>query len=311
MAIKKKQRIPEIDYIHGLSVRYEIIRPRDGGAPQKWMVFNNRKDFETYFMSEEGVVPELHDDWRTAPEGGWVEADDGGVCQIIKRSSMKHPKDNGKRKIAPHGCVRTVVGTFSTNKHYAMDTDFSAHMNRYQFTNNPISANYNLSLKHRKHLTRKEKIFVANLMMYLHQGNGREESMIMAVNDAGFSQRDLRGALEKANLLIQQDRIMKLISEQIKDTAEELGITIKFVLQGVKDLAENARREDVRLSALTKAGAYLGMDKVEEEMQPGMQLQEGFQGFGKDRALGEPEEAEVLDVQNMEDEFSQIGGKDE
>ena len=34
------------------------------------------------------------DNWRTADEGDWVIADDGGVLQLLKVSrSIKHPND--------------------------------------------------------------------------------------------------------------------------------------------------------------------------------------------------------------------------
>ena len=77
---------------------------------------------------------------------------------------------------------------------------------------------------------------------------------------------------------------MKLISEQMTDAAEELGITVKAVMKDVWEMGhgdENgegkARREDVRLSALKQSGVYAGMEKPELNDQA--QIDSGYSGF--------------------------------
>ena len=51
-------------------------------------------------------------DWRDADEDDWVEADDGGVIQLLKVSKhVNHPNDRKNYKFAK-GWVRTVVGSF-------------------------------------------------------------------------------------------------------------------------------------------------------------------------------------------------------
>jgi len=310
MGMTTKPRTVLIEREYGLEVRYQIIKPRGGGAHQKHLVFDSREQFERYFMERDGIVPELEQNWRVSNEGDWVLADDGGVCQIIKRGDLKHGKDTAKKKASPHGYRRTVVGTFNSARHYSMDTDFTKHVSRYTFTNNPQAYSYMHQMKNRDYLTKKERKFVANLMMFLQQGNGRQESMIMAVKEAGYTARDLHSTLEKANLLIQQDRIMKLISEQMTDAAEELGITVKAVMKDVWEMGhgdENgegkARREDVRLSALKQSGMYAGIERP-EILEQGS-LDTGYSGF-EPAKITEGKETPDLGADALEAEFTEF-----
>jgi hypothetical protein len=315
MGMTTKPRKVEIERIYGLEIRFQIIKPRGGGAHQKHFVFDSRQQFELYFMTKDGVIPKLVTNWRVSNEGDWVLADDGGICQIIKRGDLKHGKDTAKKKVSPNGYRRTVVGTFNSSKHYGMDTDFTKHVSRYTFTNNPQAYSYMHQMKNRDYLTKKERKFVANLMMFLQQGNGRQESMIMAVKEAGYNARDIHSTLEKANLLIQQDRIMKLISEQMTDAAEELGITVKAVMKDVWEMGhgdENgegkARREDVRLSALKQSGVYAGMEKPELNDQA--QIDSGYSGFEPAKIV-DGKDTPNLGADALEAEFAQIQNGDE
>ena len=45
-------------------------------------VFDDRPEFEEWMRLNRGEVPPIAEDWRTAKEGDWVEADDGGIVQI-------------------------------------------------------------------------------------------------------------------------------------------------------------------------------------------------------------------------------------
>ena len=97
----------------------------------KHYVFKNREEFEEYFKSEHGAVPELNIDWRTAKQRDWVLADDGGVVQILKQGDLPHPHDRPNWK-ENNGYVRTVVGSFIQSDKHLMDTDFSKHLDRYR-----------------------------------------------------------------------------------------------------------------------------------------------------------------------------------
>ena len=71
--------------------------------------------------------------WKDAKEGDWVEADDGGIVQLLKVGGITHPNDRKNYKHSKGWC-RTIVGTFLINEKTKMDTDFSSHKNRYTFS---------------------------------------------------------------------------------------------------------------------------------------------------------------------------------
>ena len=58
----------------------------------KHYVFDDIQDFESFFTDKD-KRPNISFDWRTADEGDWVLADDGGVIQLLKKSNIKHPND--------------------------------------------------------------------------------------------------------------------------------------------------------------------------------------------------------------------------
>ena len=298
-----RKKAVEIEREYGLEVRFQVIRPRGGGSERKYRVFDSKVQFERFFMAKDGICPPLVADWKLGEEGDWVVADDGGVVQIIKRGTLKHPRDKYRnKKVSPRGYARTVVGTFNTNGHYKMDTDFEKHPSRYSFTTNKHASNPTYAIRNRVHLTKRERLFVANLMMFLQQGNGRLESMVFAVKEAGYAASSIHVALERANLLLQQSRIMKLVSEQMVDAAEEIGLTVKFVMEGVVDLATNARREDVRLSALKQAGQYIRMEAPELDL--GNQLESGYSGFSGSKQLAGGKSNGESDIDDLESEFA-------
>ena len=69
-------------------------------------------DLDEYYSHYGKQAPEPSTDWKTSSQGDWVEADDGGIVQLLKVSNnIKHPNDR-KNYTNSKGWVRTVVGTF-------------------------------------------------------------------------------------------------------------------------------------------------------------------------------------------------------
>ena len=108
-------------------MKYQLINSK------KHYVFESRDEFENYFLSKMIPVPRLVENWKEGREQDWVVSDDGGIVQLLKVSSISHPNDRKNYKYSKGWC-RTVVGTFLMNSVSKMDTDFSAHKNRYTFS---------------------------------------------------------------------------------------------------------------------------------------------------------------------------------
>ena len=82
----------------------------------------------------------------------------------------------------------------------------------------------------------------------------------------------------RAGELIKTERVQTAMKEELKPVLKELGIDDRSVLQGIKDSAESAEKEDVRLRALFKLSDILDL---EDKSQTKVTQVTGalFQGF--------------------------------
>lgn len=232
---------------YGVEYKYNTIK----GI--KHIVFNNKADFERYFINRYNSVPKLSPDWRKAQVGDWVEADDGGVCEILRNSK---------------GFIRTIVGTFPPNKNYKMDTDFNIRESCYVLNANSVTNRYK-NITRRKYLTPKEVLFA----IFLLTGNDIEFSYCMAFGYVG------KYAKKYGYLLARQERIRKYMNEKAIDAAKRQGVDEEWIIKSIKAIAdskETAVRD--KLNAITKLGEYIGMDD-KEKAQPENPLLAGISFF--------------------------------
>ena len=159
----------------------------------------------------------VHPDWKIADEDDWVYSDDDRIIQLLKvAKQVNHPNDRKNYKYSKGWC-RTVVGTFLMNSVSKMDTDFSAHKNRYTFSKT-IGKKGNV--RKRKNPTKKEKLFTTSIVA----GHGP----VKAYMDA-FGEQNDKSAKRKAVILLKQERIVKEIERSVMDVAKENGAdAIKF-----------------------------------------------------------------------------------
>jgi len=185
--------------------------------------------------------------WKDNPqEGDWVEADDGGIVQILKRGEIKHPND--RRNYSAHrGYVRTVVGTFLINDKSYMDTDFSQHPNRYTFSKTLKNANANF--KKRKQITKKERLFATEVIV------GKDA--IKAVQNV-YGEEDFNKARKKALVLLKQERVMKEVEKGALDVAKGLGIDHEYVLRRLKMLADEGEDDNIILQSTKELAKIIG-----------------------------------------------------
>jgi hypothetical protein len=254
-------------------------------------VFVTQKDFEDYFTFKEHSIPVLLKNWRLGEVGDWVLADDGGVAQILAHGKLRHDVDK-ERYWARRGYVRTVVGVFIANDDKTMDTKFENHANPYNFSYTRVSSGDRI--KQRERPTMQETKFAIGVAT----GKDPVEIYMKIYGSA------LRSTAErKALLLLNQERIMNIVKDVVSETAGRLGITVDYVLQMTKDLAEKANRDDVRLMAVNKLGQYIGVEKTaaEErmrEIEANRNKQIGAGGSIRELSAGQLERP--LTIQNAE-----------
>jgi len=213
-------------------------------------------------------------DWRDADENDWVEADDGGVIQLLKVAKhVNHPNDRKNYKFAK-GWVRTVVGSFLNRPNTHMDTDFSSHPNRYTFSK--TIRNPSKRVKERKKITRKEREFATNVVV----GMGAVDAYKKAYTEMSNS-----SARKKATILLKQERVMSEIEKGVLDVAKSLGIDHEYILSKLKHLADYSEDDNIILQSSKELGKIVGTSgatiKQREVGLLGM-----FQGFSGEELEG-------------------------
>lgn len=203
------------------------------------------KDLDEYKMDGNDTIFVVH--WKEGKEGDWVEADDGGIVQLLKVSdNIKHPNDRPNYKHSK-GYVRTVVGTFLKNDKTKMDTDFSEHPNRYTFSKK--IKNTNNRVRERENPTNKEKIFATNVAV----GTDAVKAYMEA-----FNEDEEEKARKKAVILLKQRRVMEEIEKNVKDVAKSLGVNHEYILRSLKQLADFSDDPNISLQSLKELGKAIG-----------------------------------------------------
>ena len=208
---------------------------------KKHYIYNHISEF---YNDHSDVTP--IEDWRDGKEGDWVWSDDKRIIQLLRVRGISHPNDRKNYKYAK-GYVRTVVGTFLSNKKTLMDTDFSKHPNRYTFSK--TIKNTNKRIRDRKNVTNKEKMFATNVSV----GMGVVKSYMDA-----YEEESPGKAKKKAAVLLKQERIMKEVEKGVQDIAKSLGINHEYVLNNLKTLAETSVDENIALQSLKELGKAIG-----------------------------------------------------
>ena len=210
-------------------------------------VFENSNEFRTYFQSlyNTNIDNVKLKEWRKADELDWCIADDGGIVQILKRGSIKHPNDRPNYSYAD-GYVRTVVGTFLVNDKTAMDTDFSKHNNRYTFSK---TIGNKKNINSRKKPTNKERIFAASIVA----GQDAVESYMKT-----YDETDKLRARKKAVVLLKQERIMQEVEKGVQDVAKALGLDHEYVLSKLMHLADYSDDDNIVLQSSKELGKIIG-----------------------------------------------------
>ena len=213
-------------------------------------------------------------DWRDDDEEDWVEADDGGVIQLLKVSKhVNHPNDRKNYKFAK-GWVRTVVGSFLNRPNTQMDTDFSSHPNRYTFSK--TIRNPSKRVKERKKITRKEREFATNVVV----GMGAVDAYKKAYTEMSNS-----SARKKATILLKQERVMSEIEKGVLDVAKSLGIDHEYILSKLKHLADYSEDDNIILQSSKELGKIVGTSGATIKQRE-VGLLGVFQGFSGDEIEG-------------------------
>jgi len=215
---------------------------------KKHYIFDTKKEFETHFMVEDGIVPKFIEDWRKSEIGDWVLSDDDRIIQILGKKIYKVKNSNRLQTF-----IRTVVGTFVTQSS-KMDTDLTTRVypqGRYQI--GKTHANWRTKHKYRTNLSGHEK----RLIKRLFDG----EDPVKAYYEE-YNSKLLHIAEKKLKNLLKQPRIIgAIMGKSPSELAEDLGIGIKDQLLKYKELLEKTEDDKIKLEILEKLGEVVDINE--------------------------------------------------
>ena len=178
-------------------------------------------------------------DWRNGRVGNWVTSNDNCVVQILRRGKMSDHKGTNYY-------VGTCTGTFICKKNAEMDTQPRNNIYSFGGQDDPYQA-----VQNRSKLNANESMFV----QYIVGGMSPEDAYLKA-----FPTNKRPYARMKSVNLIKTKRVKTAMKEELKPILEELQISEKTVLSGIKYEADNADKSDTRLKALFKLSDILDLE---------------------------------------------------
>tara|TARA_R100000234_G_scaffold119072_2_gene101050 strand:+ start:1086 stop:1784 length:699 start_codon:yes stop_codon:yes gene_type:complete len=180
------------------------------------------------------------EDWRTGQVGDWVLTDDNCVIQILRKKKMKGLITVG-----------TCTGTYKVGDKFLMDTVKKSSI----YTLGGVS--WYTKIQEREEPTSKEKMFA-----YRHALGESPLNAYMKVYKSSLGH-----AKRMSALLMKQERIQKIVNEELKDTFQELEIDLKFLIEQAKDRVLGAKNDSDRINALKMLWDAYGVVKQEKVTQ--------------------------------------------
>ena len=231
-------------------------------------LFENFQEFQAFMPNKA-----LQGYWRDSHQNDWVELDDGCICQVLKKFKVKDHK--GIKNI---NCIRTVCGTYRVDdKNRKMFGKDGIAENIYSFSGN-IESKQRYNKDGRKG---KEMLFAR----YIASGMDTKKAYALVYPKAS-SKKYIN---EKVNQLLKSEKVLNMVSKEIKTTLEELGISNEWLLERYRDMVEISERPSDVLRSLDSLAKIAGLFDTERK-QESLTVWSGFS----------PEQMEALKSGNTE-----------
>ena len=216
----------------------------------------NKSNCYVYSVKEVPPGIEYKDDWRKGEVGDWVKTDDDKIVQILRRF-----------KTSDKECVGTCTGTYIVSPDYTMDSVRKGDI--YSFS----GKNWYERLTGRKEPTKNEILFAQRISL----GSTPTEAYLAVYNTDNEDT-----AKKKSAILIKQERIQKLVRQDLKDSFSKLGVDLDYLIESAKDVVDGGKNDSDRLKALSMLWDAFGV--VEE--QKVTEIKGLFQGFSPEQLVG-------------------------
>lgn len=231
----------------------------------------NKINCNVYSAGELPDDIEYKDNWRDGEVGDWVQADDGNVIQVLRRYNSSNME-----------CIGTCTGTYVVSDDAEMDTV------RKKDIYSVSGKNWYDRLVSREEPTKYEVLFAQRLAL----GDNPTQAYLKV-----YKTKDEGAAKKKAAILVKQERIQKLVRQDLKDTFSKLGIDLDYLVESAKDVVDGAKNDSDRLKALNMLWDAFGV----VEKQKVTEVAGLFQGF----TAGEIEQVERKAINGKKAEIAE------
>lgn len=218
---------------------------------------------EEYMISFPGSV--VRHNWRHGDEGEWVFTDDGFVCQILKKGTLKN--DSGKKKTY----VRTVCGTFLVER-----------MTREMLGENGIAENiYTLSGTNKSRDNYRNRGDASKELLfarYIATRIVKNEKInpVEAYKNIYPDAKAERYIKRKADSLLKTESINTMIRQEIREKLDEEGVTDNWLIERYKTIADLAESDNAKLRSLDSLAKISGLFDTEQQKSEQVTIWSGF-----------------------------------
>jgi len=226
----------------------------------KHYLYDNKEEFEVYVPS--GVV---RHNWRHGEEGEWVYTDDGFVCQILRKSTLKN--ESGKKK----AYVRTVCGTFLVDrKNKEMLGEEGIAENIYTMS----GTNHSRDNYRNRGDASKELLFARYVATKIAKSEPVDP--IEAYKNAYPDAKAESYIKRKSTKLLKTERIDKMIKQEVREILDEEGVTNNYLIGGYKTLADGGETDNAKLKALDSLAKISGLFETDSKTSEQVTVWAGF-----------------------------------
>ena len=182
--------------------------------------------------------------WKQGKNGDWVYTDDNDICQVLKRGSMKGSSGKSREY------VRTVCGSHLISPNNEMIGEIAENIYAFSKTNE-----YKRFIK-KEDCTSREQLFAR----YVASGKDVVKSYLDV-----YDTKNVKYARTRANKLLKQDRVNKMVKEEIQKVLDEEEVTPSYIIARYKVICDAAENETHQLKALDSLAKISGMFEQEQE----------------------------------------------
>ena len=181
---------------------------------------------EEFYIKHPGVEP-IH--WREAKKGDWALTDDGGVCEVLARSSCRGL--SGMKQTF----VKTATGSYITEGNVSMDSIIKHDLSR-------IVPMHGKGAEIPSYTTRlrRDKASKGDLLFSQHLMTRKQDETVEDAYAKAFPRAKSPAYIKiMAARLYKTQRIQKLLKQQILDGLTAKDVTFSTLVDGMKKIMDN------------------------------------------------------------------------